>query len=564
MSHGTAAYYVINFYAQRCLVGFYLFVLSMMLIHVIKRLRCGPVNKYGERKWDVSIVVEASVYAFYTLCILWALSHLFSLSAVSLSRLLDNDPEAGRLCNVAITLRAGFAAVYNILLTNILANRVHTAFESTPFEVSKCTNYGIRIASVVIWCSAYLYMIVIIASAPIPSIEGDECLFSDLPGHVMQKLNILYIPFVLGTLGGTFGLWLLFMFKLFKFRKLLAEHGSTNSDDFLMTIIQKQSFLIFWVVLSTLMVIVLRQTVNDYVGRAPLLVNNAMNAIAIFLSFSFNEDWYTRCGCHQCVRCCYESPCARIRARSDVVRSAEIEAVEAVDIEMKVNEPTLSDHAPNESANPEVSQQPSSHEKQPGSNESNQNIGPLDTTQITVDQHSGNGGGSVSIKLSKVSVIDIAPATPSRDGQHENKISNANAGGPVMVEPKSSRELISDGNIEREGGIFGIPGTEIIYETDNDMQRQIDILKQCSDDEHDRLKCRMQFVENDGTTDYNEESRKSPSVKAPGPAVVLTIATVASPSDSNPLLKEPTPSVSEATGSEVSGLSIVSGQSTKL
>ena len=223
-------------------------------------------------------------------------------------------------------------------------------------ELSKWTHCLFRIVIVSVWVG----MFCVCALHVWPTLMAEEeveigmHIFPD--GHCIDYSSdatqsvMLFVKVIIGlSILGALALWSIFMFKLFRFRKSInlldsnAVGGNTeasDSSDFLFGIIKKQSIIMMWIFITSVVLIVVDIIFFKYVEGISLVIDYTANGIAIFLSFSFNSSWYKWCKCHRCADVlflclfdCSLCSCPRLRPkeRSDIQRQMEI----TIDLELQ-------------------------------------------------------------------------------------------------------------------------------------------------------------------------------------------------------------------------------------
>lgn len=307
------------------LTGISLFLCVTMLIVIIRKIRCKKKrNRSGKStpEYEVELSTELTIYAFFTFAILWATSRGLESSIVPLSQYLGSSASSVSLCSFAIVALRTCGVSFEIALVNILTNRLSVAFHQTGSELPKWTNYCIRSSALVIWSTIYLYVFVLFAIVRTPL---EEHVVVSENKHCLRKAQGALeeheeISLILLSLASSLGLWLLFMVKLYKFRDSLFSNGSRPSimsrngedHDILLSVMKKQSIIMLWVTVSTFISATIHIVSPVDLHKIVDILDLTGKAIAIFLSFAFNNSWYIRCGCNRCVMlvlCCYRCKC---------------------------------------------------------------------------------------------------------------------------------------------------------------------------------------------------------------------------------------------------------------
>ena len=324
-------------HAQRVMACVSLLLCLGMLVEIIRKIRCGAKIRIKRKQYDhqsMTVTQELTIYAFYGLATLWSLSYILCFSIFPLSRSFGSSADIHSLCQSPVAVLSGSTVLYQIALVNILTDRLQAAFQRTGDDLSKCTNDSIRIGALLVWGSFFLYLIVVLIPAVFEDEEGFEfpedgdCLNDDdrskTAGAVLMALSLF----------STLALWLLLMVKLAKFRTILfRDDAAINGDHRIVKMMKKQSIIMLWVTVTTLFCTALHLIASDHLGRAPFVLDYMANAVALFLAYSFNETWYARCRCNQCVLCLVK--CLWNRSRLDEVATIELNLQRAAELAMQ-------------------------------------------------------------------------------------------------------------------------------------------------------------------------------------------------------------------------------------
>ena len=325
---------VLKGHVQRVMACVSLLLCASMLVEVIRKIRCGAEIRIKRKQYghqSMTVTQELTIYAFYGLATLWNLSYILCFSIFPISRFFGSSADIHSLCHPPVAVLSVSTVLYQIALVNILTDRLQAAFQRTGDDLSKYTNYGIRISALLVWGSVFLYLIVVLIPAAFDDAEGFEfpedgvCLNDDdrtrAAGAVLMILSLF----------STLALWLLFMVKLAKFRTVLfRDDPAINGDHRIVKMMKKQSIIMLWVTVTTLFCTALHLIANDHLGRAPFVLDYMANAVALFLAYSFNESWYARCRCNQCVLCLVK--CLWDGPRLDEVAAIEFNLQRAADL----------------------------------------------------------------------------------------------------------------------------------------------------------------------------------------------------------------------------------------
>ena len=321
-------------HAQRVMACVSLLLCLGMLVEIIRKIRCGAKIRIKRKQYDhqsMTVTQELTIYAFYGLATLWNISYILCFSIMPISQSFGSAAGPHSLCYPPVVVLSASTVLYQIALVNILTDRIKTAFQRTGDDLSKCTNDSIRIGALLVWGSFFLYLIVVLIPAVFEDEEGFEfpedgdCLNDDdrskTAGAVLMALSLF----------STLALWLLLMVKLAKFRTILfRDDAAINGDHRIVKMMKKQSIIMLWVTVTTLFCTALHLIASDHLGRAPFVLDYMANAVAIFLAYSFNETWYIRCRCNQCVLCLVK--CLWKRPRRDEVTAIELNLQRAADL----------------------------------------------------------------------------------------------------------------------------------------------------------------------------------------------------------------------------------------
>ena len=288
---------VLKGHARRVMACVSLLLCASMLVEVIRKIRCGAEIRIKRKQYghqSMTVTQELTIYAFYGLATLWNLSYILCFSIFPISRFFGSSADIHSLCHPPVAVLSVSTVLYQIALVNILTDRVQAAFQRTGDDLSKCTNYGIRIGALLVWGSVFLYLIVVLIPAAFDDEEGFEfpedgvCLNDDdrtrAAGAVLMTLSLF----------STLALWLLFMVKLAKFRTVLFRDAEINGDHRIVKMMKKQSIIMFWITVTTLICTILHLFAEEHLGRAPFVLDYMANAVAISMAYSWNETWYIR------------------------------------------------------------------------------------------------------------------------------------------------------------------------------------------------------------------------------------------------------------------------------
>lgn len=299
------------------ITGFiYFSVLSVMSVLTTKKLYCTKRDIRDDPDTAIPRSMKLSILLFCFLATIQSLSFSLTFIIPSLLCWFDIHPNILTLykfCTTSIWTWRVSVTLYEPAVLNVVILRIDTAFRDTPYEIRKWVVNVIRLSAILIWSIALVLELSFPHSDEDSYGHGHDHEFSS--GCSLDYLHdspFTYGPFDLFILIILYrgGLYCLFMRKLRAFRKSLREHGSRASDhdhDFMLELMKHLSIIMWWIcVLGISLVILL--VCMDYQGSFrtfPLSSHNAMNGIAMFLSFSFNRKWFMWCQCHHCANCCY-------------------------------------------------------------------------------------------------------------------------------------------------------------------------------------------------------------------------------------------------------------------
>ena len=274
----------------------------LLAIVITIHVRLNQRDSFGDKQYDIPKRFILMIYSFY------ASSTIHAISNIAIF-LINHDHEktsryfGGSLsswCHPMVYINISSAALYVLLLINILTERTALAFQDTAHELPKCLDYSIRMSALLIWATLII----------LDPIVSDQ---TSTYGHCVHALSQSHLTFLCVELFLILALYttaisVMFIFKLHSFRKQLFEHrdvARNEGDDFLLELMKKQSIIMFWVSLTTAICFIVTVVVPDEIHSIPIICDFAANGIAIFLSFSFNHKLYSLCGCNRCANFCY-------------------------------------------------------------------------------------------------------------------------------------------------------------------------------------------------------------------------------------------------------------------
>jgi len=279
------------------------FVISVIaVINIHPKVCCVKRDEFGDKIYDLVRSQKIAICCFYWSNILWQLSYALTIGVIPISRQLAVTVSPSLLCAPTILFYRTCSALYLFSLTNILTERLSLAFEDTEFALSRRSAYGIRITVVLVWATVSIPSI---THYGFPEPEGTECLKEMKSGQQLAIAGYIVLMALENLL-----LWVLFMWKMIRFRQKLKRFGSSNGEsDFLLDLMKKHSIIFFWVTAITVVLSVLQFVGASVFGRAPIICDMAVNVVAISLQFAANDRGYRRCGCNFCVNWCCDCEC---------------------------------------------------------------------------------------------------------------------------------------------------------------------------------------------------------------------------------------------------------------
>merc|ERR1719189_3436384 len=138
-------------------------------------------------------------------------------------------------------------------------------------------------------------------------IPSGQNLSDTMPSHMVPVIVCLFMLSMVVNLFSTVGLWVMFLVKLKKLHRLFTGNadstwGLTSDRSFLKDVIQRQRFLMFWIAISTVLLVAANAVFLGKARRVFLLLDMVINSVMIFLSFSLNKNWYEYSGCSKCAQ----------------------------------------------------------------------------------------------------------------------------------------------------------------------------------------------------------------------------------------------------------------------
>jgi len=281
---------------EHCAAALQLITTAVSLATLIKKLRCQRREDY-----QLALTTEVVAYLFFGAGSVWG---IFYAVATATNELAKAGHLTTRPCNVSLVAYISLNNVYCALLAMLMIDRLHTAFRGTVHELSDFANTAMRGIVVVVWSAATILLVL----SFLPYIDSEHCIVEQIPEALQSQMMPCLAASLVFNLLTTLALWMLFISKMFKFHRQLQAVGAravVNSDDdgeFLLNLVRKHSIILFWITVSTVAFTVAFLAAFDFVGATPRMLDNTVNAVAVFLSFSVNEGCYIRCGCHLCAQ----------------------------------------------------------------------------------------------------------------------------------------------------------------------------------------------------------------------------------------------------------------------
>ena len=311
---------------------------TMWSIIVIK-VRCCNHNADDTDQFELHGSTELMIHSYYIISILWHIGQFCWEGDLSIAGWADNE---NMFCRASITATMTLAMLYQISLHNILTNRLYYAFKDTEEELSKRSHRLIRFVIIFVWVGMFCFCILFVwpklfaKKDTMYFFRDGHCI--DYSSAVTQLLLPIVSAMIALSIMGTMGIVGIFIWKLTRFRTSIVLNDANplgaapgTDADFLWVIVKKQSVIMCWIAMTSVVLIAVNIVFLPYVEGIPLLIDYTANGIAIFLSFSFNSSWYKWCQCHRCAdwlfvvfHCLSNCSCPRIRRKGQIQRNLEI------------------------------------------------------------------------------------------------------------------------------------------------------------------------------------------------------------------------------------------------
>lgn len=124
---------------------------------IIRKVRCSKKKNGLNDKYQVDFWTEMGIHLLFVVAMLWYIIDFLSFTIIPVLWIFGDHSDHRILCVVEHILYSCCAVMYQFALTNILTNRVNTAFANTPLKLSKIANHGIRIISFLITVTTVVF-----------------------------------------------------------------------------------------------------------------------------------------------------------------------------------------------------------------------------------------------------------------------------------------------------------------------------------------------------------------------------------------------------------------------
>eukprot|EP01084_Bolivina_argentea_P170274 295055_1 len=215
----------IEWYIDQTIAYIALIISITLCIITLKRINYNSTNKYPK-------TLKIIIYCVFIQSVLFPILSILE-DGLYVYQLIPTTSNQHKICNIMFIVGTVSLSVLQVAIMNLFIERLHITFQNTSFQISNCTNYGLRVIHIILWITIDIVTLTDQDNLPY-NIYKNQIVYdgTGTTCHLKNfdtKLQLVMAAISMIVLIFNSIIWWLFMHKL---KKLMhnANDNNQNSD----------------------------------------------------------------------------------------------------------------------------------------------------------------------------------------------------------------------------------------------------------------------------------------------------------------------------------------------